>query len=239
MSDVAPLPAAARAVVVGGGVGGTSIAYHLGRLGWREIVLIEQHELTEGTTWHSAGFVGQLRSTIGQTRMIMYSSGLYSELEQETGRDPGWRGVGSLRVACTPERVQELDRLAGSATTFGLTMDVITPAEAHERLPLMNVDDVRAAAWLPGDGWLDPALLAQALAAGARAQGVAIHTGTRATGFDVRDGRVIGVHTDRGHDRRRGGGRCRGRRRGGPGPAGRHVDSDRADAPPVRGHRAV
>ena len=198
MSDAAQLPGSARAVVVGGGVGGTSIAYHLAKLGWRDIVLLEQHELTEGTTWHSAGFVGQLRSTIGQTRMIMYSSGLYAELREQTGRDPGWRGVGSLRVACTPERVQELDRLAGSAATFGLTMDVITPAAAQERLPLMDVDDVLAAAWLPGDGWLDPALLTEALAAGARAQGVAIHSGTRVTGFDVRRGRVAGVHTDRG-----------------------------------------
>ena len=238
MSDVAPLPAAARVVVVGGGVGGASIAYHLARLGWREIVVIEQHELTEGTTWHSAGFVGQLRSTIGQTRMIMYSSGLYAELQEQTGRDPGWRGVGSLRVACTPERVQELDRLAGSAQTFGLTMDVITAAEAHDRLPLMNVDDVLAAAWLPGDGWLDPALLAQALAAGARAQGVAIHTGTRVTGFDVAMGgsppsTPIGARSPpRSWS-------MPGAPPGGPGQAGRDVDPDRADAPPVRGHRAV
>lgn len=115
MAEDSLLPGAARCVIVGGGVGGTSIAYHLARMGWRDIIVLEQHDLTEGTTWHSAGFVGQLRSTTGQTRMIMYSSELYAELRVQTGRDPGWRGVGSLRLACTPERVQELDRLAGSA----------------------------------------------------------------------------------------------------------------------------
>lgn len=198
MAERAELPASARCVIVGAGVGGASIAYHLARLGWRDLVVLDQHDLAEGTTWHSAGFVGQLRSTIGQTRMIMYSSGLYAELREQTGRDPGWRGVGSLRVACTPARVQELDRLAGSATTFGLQMDLVTPAQARERLPLLAVDDVLAAAWLPADGYLDPALLTEALAAGARANGVACHPHTRVTGFELISGRIAAVHTDRG-----------------------------------------
>ena len=99
------LPDAARCVIVGGGVGGASIAYHLARLGWEDVVVVEQHDLTEGTTWHSAGFVGQLRSTITETRMIMYSSGLYRELRDVTDRDPGWREVGGLRIATTTERV--------------------------------------------------------------------------------------------------------------------------------------
>jgi 4-methylaminobutanoate oxidase (formaldehyde-forming) len=185
-------------VVIGGGVAGTSIAYHLARLGWRDIVVLEQHELTEGTTWHSAGFVGQLRSTIGQTRMIMYSSELYDELQRTTGRDPGWRGVGSLRLATTPERVEELHRLAGSATTFGLEMEVIDGREAQDRLPLLDVDDVLAAAWLPADGYLDPELLVAALAEGAAGLGVAFLTHTRVTGIDVRAGRVTAVRTDRG-----------------------------------------
>ncbi|HEY2635782.1 MAG TPA: FAD-dependent oxidoreductase, partial [Solirubrobacteraceae bacterium] len=110
------LPTEARCVVIGGGVGGTSIAYHLARLGRRDVVVVEQHALTEGTTWHSAGFVGQLRSTISQTRMIMYSTGLYAELARETGRDPGWRGVGGLRLATTSERVEEVRRSESAAT---------------------------------------------------------------------------------------------------------------------------
>ncbi len=172
---------------------GCSVAYHLARLGWTEVILVEQHELTEGTTWHSAGFVGQLRSTVTQTKMIMYSAGLYPELAELTGLDPGWRGVGGLRLATTPERVEESLRLAGAGETYGLGLEVVSGAEAKEMLPLLRADDVRAALWLPGDGWLDPALLARALAAGARKLGVRIHTGTRVTGLDVAKGAITGV----------------------------------------------
>lgn len=172
---------------------GCSVAYHLARLGWTEVILVEQHELTEGTTWHSAGFVGQLRSTVTQTKMIMYSAGLYPELAELTGLDPGWRGVGGLRLATTPERVEESLRLAGAGETYGLGLEVVSGAEAKEMLPLLHADDVRAALWLPGDGWLDPALLARALAAGARKLGVRIHTGTRVTGLDVAGGAITGV----------------------------------------------
>ena len=198
MTDSSALPANARAVIVGAGIVGNSLAYHLARLGWRDVVLVEQHDLTEGTTWHSAGFVGQLRSTISQTRMIMYSSELYAELERVTGRDPGWRGVGGIRVATSPERVEELQRQASSATTYGLAMDVLSAQEARDRLPLLNVDDVLAAAWMPGDGYLDPELLTHALAEGARRSGVDIRTHTKVTGIDVADGRVTGVQTSRG-----------------------------------------
>ncbi|MBB2909202.1 4-methylaminobutanoate oxidase (formaldehyde-forming) [Streptosporangium becharense] len=187
------LPSSARAVVIGGGVAGAGVAYHLARLGWNEVVLVEQHELTEGTTWHSAGFVGQLRSTVTQTKMIMYSAGLYPELAELTGLDPGWRGVGGLRLATTPERVEESLRLAGAAETYGLDLAVLSGAEAGQSLPLLHTDDVRAALWLPGDGWLDPALLGRALAAGARKLGVRIFTGARVTGLDVTNGAISGV----------------------------------------------
>src|SRR3954469_12014952 len=152
-SDQPPaLPTAARAVIVGGGVAGCSVAYHLARLGWTDVLLLEQHELTEGTTWHSAGFVGQLRSTVSQTRMIMYSSGLYAELRELTGLDPGWRGVGGLRLATTPERVEELRRQVSAGPPYGLPLDLLPAAETAERLPLLAVDGVLAAGWLPGDG---------------------------------------------------------------------------------------
>ncbi|MDQ3102852.1 MAG: FAD-dependent oxidoreductase [Actinomycetota bacterium] len=193
-----PFPTSAAAVVIGGGVGGASIAYHLADLGLADVVVIEQHDLSEGSTWHSAGFVGQLRSSISQTRMIMYSTELYERLGTETGLDPGWRGVGGLRIATTSERVEELRRQQSAAETYGLQLDVLTPEETRERLTLLATDDVLASAWLPGDGYVDPELLARALAAGAGANGVRFITGVRATGFELDCDRVIGVETDRG-----------------------------------------
>jgi glycine cleavage system aminomethyltransferase T/glycine/D-amino acid oxidase-like deaminating enzyme len=184
--------------VIGGGVAGTSVAYHLARLGWTDVVVVEQHDLTDGTTWHSAGFVGQLRSTISQTRLIMYSSTLYPELRERTGLDPGWHGVGGLRLATTGPRVEELRRQASSATTYGLELELLGPAETAARLPLLAVDDVLAAGWLPGDGFLRPDALARALAAGAAGLGVEFATHTRVTGIEVVAGRVRAVLTDQG-----------------------------------------
>jgi glycine cleavage system aminomethyltransferase T/glycine/D-amino acid oxidase-like deaminating enzyme len=192
------MPDSARAVIIGGGVAGCSIAYHLARLGWTDIVLVEQHDLTEGTTWHSAGFVGQLRSTITQTKMIMYSSALYAELRDATGLDPGWRGVGGLRLATTPERVEELHRQVSAAETYGLELHLLDRAATADRAPLLDVSDVLAAGWLPGDGYLEPSRLAEALATGARNLGATLRTGVRVEGIETAGGAVRAVVTDHG-----------------------------------------
>ena len=183
----------ARAVIIGGGVGGTSVAYHLAELGWTDVVLVDRAELTSGSTFHSAGLVGQLRSSVTLTKMMMYGVELYRRLATETGVDPSWHEVGSLRLASTPARLEELTRQAGWAKTFGLPLELITPAEAGALFPLMSLDGVLGAVHLPTDGWLDPSGLAQAMAAGARRRGVRIETHSRVVGIDVRDGRVRGV----------------------------------------------
>jgi glycine/D-amino acid oxidase-like deaminating enzyme len=188
----------AQAVVIGGGVGGASIAYHLARLGWKDIVLVEQYDLTSGSTWHSAGLVGQLRSSVSLTRMMMYSVGLYADLRRETGKDPGWHEVGGLRLASSAERMEELRRQAGWAETFGLPLELVSAAEAQERFPLMSLDGVVGAAWLPQDGYLDPSQLTFALADGARRYGAEIVTRTRVTEITLRGGRVHEVVTDKG-----------------------------------------
>ena len=166
----------ARAVIIGGGVGGTSIAYHLAERGWTDILLVDRAELTSGSTFHSAGLVGQLRSSVTLTTMMMYGTDLYRRLAAETGTDPGWHEVGSLRLASTPERFEELRRQAGWAKTFGLPLELITATEAQARFPLMTIEGVLGAVYLPTDGWLDPSGLALSLAAGARRRGVQIRT---------------------------------------------------------------
>jgi glycine cleavage system aminomethyltransferase T/glycine/D-amino acid oxidase-like deaminating enzyme len=192
----------AQAVIIGGGVGGTSVAYHLAALGWRDIVLVERAQLTSGSTFHSAGLVGQLRGSVTLTRMMMYGTDLYRRLKDETGTDPAWHEVGSIRLASSKERMEELERQAGWAKTFGLPMELIDAQEAQDRFPLMSTTGVLGGVWLPTDGWLDPSGLAQALAAGARARGVAIRTKTRVVGIDLERGRVTGVIVE--HDGERG-----------------------------------
>ena len=142
----------ARAVIIGGGVGGTSIAYHLAELGWTDIVLVDRAELTSGSTFHSAGLVGQLRSSVSLTKMMMYGADLYRRLAAETGTDPSWHEVGSLRLASSTARFEELQRQVGWARTFGLPLELISAAEARDRFPLMSTDGVLGAVWLPTAG---------------------------------------------------------------------------------------
>ena len=188
----------ARAVVIGGGVGGCSVLYWLTRLGWDDVVLVERAELTSGSTFHSAGLVGQLRSSLALTRMMMESVDLYRSLEAEVGLETGWHEVGSLRLASSPERMEEISRQAGWAKTFGLPLELISADEAGELFPPMITDGVLGAAFLPTDGYIDPSQLTFALAEGARRRGAEIATGTRVTGVAVQRGRVTAVETDRG-----------------------------------------
>ena len=226
--------------MIGGGVGGCSIAYHLAKLGVQDVVLVEQFELTYGSTWHSAGLVGQLRSSVSLTRMMMYSVELYAALRRETGKDPGWHELGGIRLASSPARLEEIQRQAGWAKTFGLPLEIISAAEAQERFPLLSTDGVLGAAFLPRDGYLDPSQLTFALADGARHYGAEINTRTRVTAIE-RDTpghvlpRVHGQGRDRGRGRRE-----RGRHGGaGRGAARRRDGADHPDGAPVPDHRAV
>ena len=190
-----PLPARARIVIIGGGILGCSIAYHLTKMGERDVVLIEQHRLTDGATWHAAGLVGQLRSSRNTTRMLEHSVEMYRGLEAETGQAVDWHEVGSLRLACSPDRVMELKRLATMAKSFGLPMDIISAQRAQELFPLMSTTDVLAAAFLPTDGYIDPASVTQAIAKGARSRGTAIVEDTKVVSMTVDGRRVTTIHT--------------------------------------------
>src|SRR6186713_3233802 len=188
----------ARAVVVGGGVGGCSILYWLTRLGWDDVVLVERADLTSGSTFHSAGLVGQLRSSLSLTKMMMESVELYRTLEAEVGLETGWHEVGSLRLASSTERMEEIARQAGWAKTFGLPLELVSAAEAQALFPPMSTEGVLGAAYLPTDGYIDPSQLTFALAEGARRNGAEIATNTRVTAIPVERGRVVGVSTDKG-----------------------------------------
>ena len=197
MSDIA-LPRHARVVVVGGGIVGCSVAYHLALMGWTDVVLLEQGQLTSGTTWHAAGLVGQMRANRSMTRMSTYGIELYARLEQETGLATGWRPCGSVTVARTPERMKLLRRQMALASSFGVEVHDISPLEVAQRVPLLRTDDLCGAVWLPGDGKANPADLTMSLAKGARQRGVKIFEGVEVTGVLQAQGQVRGVQTDAG-----------------------------------------
>jgi len=195
---VTELPKSARAVIVGGGIIGSSVAYHLAKLGWKDVILLERAKLTSGSTWHAAGLVGQLRSSANITQLLKYSVELYDRLEAETGQATGWKRNGGLRLACNAERMIEIKRQATTAHSFGLEMHLLTPREAKDLWPIMDVSDLVGAAFLPTDGQANPGDIAQALAKGARAAGVRIVEDCPVTAFRINRGRVSGVVTGQG-----------------------------------------
>ena len=192
------LPSSAKVVIVGGGIVGCSVAYHLGKLGWSDVLLLERAKLSSGSTWHAAGLVGQLRTNANVTQLLGYSVALYNRLEEETGLATGWKRNGGLRLACNAERWTEVKRQATTAHSFGLEMHLLSPKEAQELFPLMKVDDVVGAAFLPTDGQASPSDIVQALARGARTAGVTIREDTPIGAIRVEDGRVSGVETSEG-----------------------------------------
>jgi len=187
------IPAQARAVIIGGGISGCSVAYHLAKAGWTDVVLLERRQLTCGTTWHAAGLIGQLRGSANMTRLAKYSADLYVKLEAETGVATGMRQVGSISVALTQARHEELLRQATVARIFDVDVHEISPAEVKAKYPHLNVSDVVGAVALPLDGQCDPANIAMALAKGARMRGAQVLEGVRVTGVTEAGRRVTGV----------------------------------------------
>ena len=195
------LPTHARVVIIGGGVVGCSVAYHLTVRGWTDVVLLERRQLTSGTTWHAAGLIAQLRATANLTRLAKYSQELYGRLEAETGVATGFRRVGSITAALSAERMEEITRLAAMARAFGVEIEEIGTQEIGERYPHLNLAGVTGGVWLPKDGQGDPTGITQALARGARQRGALIAERTKVTGLTRQGDRVTAVAWESGTDR--------------------------------------
>ncbi|MEM7318495.1 MAG: FAD-dependent oxidoreductase [Pseudomonadota bacterium] len=187
------LPSKARVVIIGGGVIGCSVAYHLTKLGWKDVVLLERKQLTSGTTWHAAGLIAQLRATVNMTKLAKYSQELYGDLEAETGVATGFKRCGSITVALTEERKEEIFRQAAMARAFGVEVEEISPDEVKAKYEHLNIDDVTAGVWLPLDGQGDPANIALALAKGARQKGAVVRERVKVTGIAKQGRTVSGV----------------------------------------------
>jgi sarcosine dehydrogenase len=188
----------AKHLIIGGGIIGCSIAYHLTRMGEKDVVLLERASLTEGATWHAAGLVGQLRSSRNTTRMLQKSVAMYDRLQNEEGMQFDWKKTGSLRLAATKERMLEAKRLATMARSFDLEMRIVSPAEAKELFPLIDEKGLEGAAFIPSDGYVDPASLCQAIAGAARKQGANIRQGIEVVDFNITNGRITSVETTQG-----------------------------------------
>ena len=193
-----PFPSHAQFVVIGGGIIGCSTAYHLARDHKADVILLEQNQLTSGSTWHAAGLVGQLRSSASITQVLKYSVELYKTLDKETGLETGWKMTGCLRLATNQDRWTEYKRLATTAQSFGMEMHLISADEVKKMWPLMDASDLVGASWLPTDGQASPSDITQSLAKGARMHGAKIVEGCRVEGFDIADGRVMAVRTNLG-----------------------------------------
>ena len=192
------LPTHAEIVIVGGGIVGCSVAYHLAKLGKTDVLLLEQGKLTSGTTWHAAGLVGQMRPNRNMTQMSKYGIELYASLELETGLATGWKQCGSVNVASTPERMKVLRKQVAMANSFGVECHEISAKEAGDKYPIMRTDDLQGAIWLPGDGKANPADLCMSLAKGARKRGVKMHEGIEVTGVTIENGKAVGIQSAQG-----------------------------------------
>ncbi|MFQ5955782.1 MAG: FAD-dependent oxidoreductase, partial [Kiloniellales bacterium] len=192
------IPDQARAVIIGGGIMGCSVAYHLTELGWTDVVVVEQNQLTSGTTWHAAGLVGQMRASYNLTKLSCYAIELYPRLEAETGQATGFKQNGAITVAQTQDRLTELKRHASMAKGFGVEAEVIPPAEIARHYPLARTDDLVGAIWLSKDGQTNPTDTAQALAKGARMRGARVLEGVRVSAIETAGGAAVGVVTERG-----------------------------------------
>ena len=188
------LPTSSKVIIVGGGIVGCSTAYHLAKIG-HEVLLLEKASLTSGSTWHAAGLVGQLRSNANITQLLGHSINLYDQLEAETGLATGWKMNGGLRLACNNERWTEVKRQATTARSFGLEMQLLTPKEAQDLWPLMDISDVVGAAFLPTDGQASPSDITQALARGARTSGAKIIENCVVNEIITENGNLVGVKT--------------------------------------------